>query len=101
MKKIALAVFVATTLASGAALADNQTVSVGYAQSKIEDFKNIRGVNVQYRYEWDSPVSLMGSFTYMSGDEDEHYYLFSDSIKNHVEAKYYSLLGGTWSGRRV
>ena len=94
MKKITLAVFVATTLASGAALADNQTVSVGYAQSKIEDFKNIRGVNVQYRYEWDSPVSLMGSFSYMSGDEDEHYYLFSDSIKNHVEAKYYSLLVG-------
>ncbi|KGB02975.1 MULTISPECIES: Ail/Lom family outer membrane beta-barrel protein [Leclercia] len=94
MKKLSLAVLVAAGLASGAALADNQTVSVGYAQSKVEDFKNIRGVNVQYRYEWDSPVSLMGSFTYMSGDEDEHYYLFSDSVKNHIEAKYYSLLVG-------
>ncbi len=73
MKKIALAVWVAATLTSGAALADNHTVSVGYAQSNVEDFKNIRGVNVQYRYEWDSPVSLMGSFTYMSGDQDEHY----------------------------
>ncbi|MWL74803.1 Ail/Lom family protein, partial [Escherichia coli] len=49
MKKLSLAVLVAATLASGAALADNQTVSVGYAQSKVEDFKNIRGVNVQYR----------------------------------------------------
>jgi len=47
MKKIALAVWVAATLTSGAALADNQTVSVGYAQSNVEDFKNIRGVNVQ------------------------------------------------------
>lgn len=55
MKKISLAVFIAASLASGAALADNQTVSVGYTQSKIEDFKNIRGVNAQYRYEWDSP----------------------------------------------
>ncbi len=87
MNKIALAVCVAASLASGAALADNHTVSVGYAQSNVEDFKNIRGVNVQYRYEWDSPVSLMGSFTYMSGDEDEHYYLFS-------EVKYYSLMAG-------
>ncbi|HBD81019.1 MAG TPA: Ail/Lom family protein [Leclercia adecarboxylata] len=94
MKKIALAVWVAATLASGAALADNQTVSVGYAQSNVEDFKNIRGVNVQYRYEWDSPVSLVGSFTYMSGDQDEHYYLFSDSVKNHIEVKYYSLMAG-------
>uniref|UniRef100_UPI00289B0380 Ail/Lom family outer membrane beta-barrel protein n=1 Tax=Leclercia sp. TaxID=1898428 RepID=UPI00289B0380 len=85
MKKLSLAVCVAASLSSGAALADNQTVSVGYAQSNVEDFKNIRGVNVQYRYEWDSPVSLMGSFTYMSGDQDEHYYLASDSIKNHVK----------------
>lgn len=94
MKKISLAVIIAASLTSGAALADNQTVSVGYAQSKIEDFKNIRGVNAQYRYEWDSPWSVMGSFTYMSGDQDENYYVASDSVKNHVEAKYYSLLVG-------
>lgn len=94
MKKISLAVLIAASLASGAALADNQTVSVGYAQSKIEDFKNIRGVNAQYRYEWDSPWSAVGSFTYMSGDQDEHYYVDSDSVKNHIEAKYYSLLVG-------
>lgn len=94
MNKISLAVLIAASLASGAALADNQTVSVGYAQSKVEDFKNIRGVNVQYRYEWDSPWSAVGSFTYMSGDHDENYYVDSDSVKNHVEAKYYSLLVG-------
>lgn len=94
MNKMALAVLLAASVASGAALADSQTVSVGYAQSKIEDFKNIRGVNLQYRYEFDSPFSVLGSFTWMKGDEDQHYYLSSDSIKNHVEAKYYSLLVG-------
>lgn len=94
MKKISLGLLAAACLMSGAALADSQTVSVGYAQSKVEDFKNIRGVNLQYRYEIDSPVSFMGSFTYMSGDEDQHYYVASDSVKNSVDVKYYSLLVG-------
>lgn len=94
MKKISLAVFVAASLASGAALADNQTVSLGYAQSKVENFKNIRGVNAQYRYEWDSPLSVIGSFTYMSGDDDQKYYVDSDSVKNHIDVKYYSLMVG-------
>ncbi|PLY43896.1 Ail/Lom family protein [Lelliottia sp. F153] len=94
MKKISLAVFVAASLASGAALADNHTVSLGYAQSKVENFKNIRGVNAQYRYEWNSPLSVIGSFTYMSGDDDQKYYVDSDSVKNHIDVKYYSLMVG-------
>lgn len=94
MKKISLAVFVAASLASGAALADNHTVSLGYAQSKVENFKNIRGVNAQYRYEWDPPLSVIGSFTYMSGDDDQKYYVDSDSVKNHIDVKYYSLMAG-------
>ncbi|MBL5901087.1 Ail/Lom family outer membrane beta-barrel protein [Lelliottia amnigena] len=94
MKHISLAVFVAASLVSGAALADNHTVSLGYAQSKVENFKNIRGVNAQYRYEWDSPLSVMGSFTYMSGDEDQNYFVDSDSVKNHIDVKYYSLMAG-------
>ncbi|MBB3323200.1 MULTISPECIES: Ail/Lom family outer membrane beta-barrel protein [Atlantibacter] len=94
MKKVSLAILLVGGMVSGAALADNHTFSVGYAQSKVEDFKNIRGVNVQYRYEFDSPVSFLGSFTYMKGDDDQNYYLASDYIENHVEAKYYSLLVG-------
>ena len=94
MKTLSLAVLVAAGLMSGTALADNHTVSVGYAQSKVEHFKNIRGVNAQYRYEWNSPVSVMGSFTYMSGDDDQNYSIASDSIHNHVDVKYYSLMVG-------
>ncbi|MDI5036047.1 hypothetical protein MJM43_31620, partial [Salmonella enterica subsp. enterica serovar Montevideo] len=30
------------------AQADTNAFSVGYAQSKVQDFKNIRGVNVKY-----------------------------------------------------
>lgn len=94
MKKISLGILLAAGLTSGAALADNHTVSIGYAQSKVEDFKNIRGVNLQYRYEFDAPVSVLGSFTYMSGDEDQHYFVDADSVKNSVDVKYYSLMVG-------
>lgn len=76
------------------AFADNQSVSIGYAQSDVQDFKNIRGVNLQYRYEFDSPFSVVGSFTYMSGSEDRHYYVDSDAVNTNIDVKYYSLLVG-------
>ena len=85
-------------LAGNNALADHHTVSVGYAQSKIEDFKNIRGVNVQYRYEWDSPLSVIGSFSYMKGDdsysEQNNYSGNVERYNEKVDAKYYSLMAG-------
>ncbi|MEG9983134.1 Ail/Lom family protein, partial [Escherichia coli] len=56
MKKLSVLSAIILSVASGSVLADNHSFSVGYAQSKIQNFKNIRGVNLQYRYEWDSPV---------------------------------------------
>lgn len=96
MKKIATTIIVVSgLLGSACALADNHTVSVGYAQSKVQHFKNIRGVNVQYRYEWDSPVSVIGSFSYMKGDDSKSYYdEFKDFYKHHADVKYYSFLAG-------
>lgn len=76
------------------AQADQQTISLGYAQSKVQDLNNINGVNIKYRYEWDSPVSVIGSFTYMSGKDDYSYYLTKDIINNKVDIKYYSLSVG-------
>lgn len=84
--------------ASTSTLADNHTVSVGYAQSKVEGFKNIRGVNVQYRYEWDSPLSVIGSFSYMKGDDSYSYRInaFGETVgyDTKTDLKYYSLLAG-------
>jgi len=79
---------------SSQALADQQTVSIGYAQSKVQGLNNINGVNLKYRYEWDSPVSVIGSFTYMSGSDDYSYRLTRDIISNNVDIKYYSLSAG-------
>ena len=94
MKKLSLAVLVIAGLTSGMAFSDNQSVSIGYAQSKVQDFKNIRGVNLQYRYEFDSPLSVVGSFTYMSGSEDRNYFVDSDAVNTNIDVKYYSLMAG-------
>lgn len=70
MKNIILSTLVITTsvLVVNVAQADTNAFSVGYAQSKVQDFKNIRGVNVKYRYEDDSPVSFISSLSYLYGD---------------------------------
>lgn len=95
MKKLSLAILAAATLMSGAALADDHTVSIGYAQSDFENLGDIRGVNVQYRYEWNSPLSVIGSFSYMTGDQNDLDNEWANStFKLHSEVKYYSLLAG-------
>ncbi|WP_159567162.1 Ail/Lom family outer membrane beta-barrel protein [Budvicia diplopodorum] len=90
---VAAAVFAALT-AGNIAHAGNHTVTLGYAQSTVQDFDDIDGVNVKYRYEWDSPVSIISSFTYMSGNDDTSYLVTRDIINTHAEIKYYSLSVG-------
>jgi len=94
VKKIALVVMLAGSMVSGAVMADDHSVSVGYAQGKVEGSKNIRGVNLQYRYEFDAPLSVLGSFTYLKGDDSQDYYFEGDAVHNNIDAKYYSLLAG-------
>lgn len=94
MKLAVLSTILLSCTLVGTAQADNHSVSIGYAQSKVQDFKNIRGVNLQYRYEFDTPVSFLGSFSYMKGDESQKEYFYGHSTKEQVDAKYYSLLAG-------
>lgn len=93
-----LALLCSALVAGNHALADQQTVSIGYAQSKVEDFKNLRGVNLQYRYEWDSPVSIIGSFSYLKGDQDfSERYTYGRNVYGYngqAKVKYYSLMAG-------
>ena len=58
MKIKLLAVLPLSLMVSEIAFADNHSVSIGYAQSKVQDFKDIRGVNPQYRYEFQLHVRL-------------------------------------------
>ncbi|RNM06601.1 Ail/Lom family outer membrane beta-barrel protein [Dickeya undicola] len=95
MKKIVFSALLASGLLCGMSVrADMNTFSVGYAQSKIQDLKRLGGVNIQYRYEWDSALSLIGSFSYLSGDADASSPIENDVIRNHADSKYYSFLIG-------
>ncbi len=100
MKKLSLALLLAAATLSGSALAEYQSVTVGYAQSKVEDFKNIRGVNLQYRYEFDDMVGVMASFNYMKnselkGGKDTGYEQgYEISRSRNADMKYYSVLVG-------
>jgi putative virulence related protein PagC len=76
MKKLCLALATCATLGMNFnAMADNHTVSLGYQQTHIKDFGKINGVNVKYRFEWDSPVSIITSFSYMGATESATEYL--------------------------
>ncbi|MDJ0038471.1 putative virulence related protein PagC [Pantoea allii] len=94
MKKIIISTLFLALLSDAVPALATQTLSVGYAQSKVEDFKNMPGVNLQYRYEWDSPVSVLASFTTLENSEDSNRSFFSLNTSDHVSAEYYSLLAG-------
>ena len=97
MKNISLAVLLAVSTMSSVALASSHTVSLGYAQSDVQNFNDISGANLQYRYEFDSPLSILGSFTYMQGDGKNSYYVANDAVTNNADVKYYSfLVGPAW-----
>ncbi|MBC8946357.1 Ail/Lom family outer membrane beta-barrel protein [Xenorhabdus indica] len=90
--------------------ADTHTIAAGYARGKITkpaDKINLNGFNIHYRYEWDSPVSIIGQFTYMQGRGGRSFSFYntvgtfmSDSApkyfeaKNSYRAKYFSLMAG-------
>ena len=95
MKKIAFVILLSTGMIGSEALAEeHHTLSVGFARSKVEGFKNIRGVNLQYRYELDSPLGLLTSFTWMKRDENAVKYLSRDIVTSKIDVNYYSLLAG-------
>ncbi|WP_333669822.1 Ail/Lom family outer membrane beta-barrel protein [Acinetobacter guillouiae] len=72
------------------AIAAEHTVSVGYAQTKADDFKDLKGINAQYRFEKEYPVGLVVSTSYVSGDEKSNYGYGEEK----AEVKSFSLLAG-------
>ena len=93
MKKTALSLFI-LSLMPALSQADTQTVSLGWAHSKMSSLDSLNGVNLKYRYETDSPLSLIGSFTWLSGDQKFVSYANRDRVENKAEVKSYSLMAG-------
>lgn len=94
MNKSSLVILLAASLTSSLAIANNHTFSIGYAQSQVQDFDTLNGVNVQYRYEFDSPLSFLGSFSWMKAHGTQKYFATNDLVHNDIDLDYYSLLGG-------
>ncbi|SUW62492.1 Attachment invasion locus protein precursor [Buttiauxella agrestis] len=92
--KILTAVILSALGTISAAHADTQSITAGYAQAKAQDFKNINGMNLKYRYEWASPVSIMTSFSFMTGSDNYAYNVGRDIVDNSANVKYYSLAAG-------
>ncbi|MEJ5113501.1 Ail/Lom family outer membrane beta-barrel protein [Erwinia billingiae] len=90
---LSLAILTAISTVTVVHAADH-TITLGYAQSKVQDFKNIQGINAKYRYEWNSPLSIISSFTYLNGSSDGHYSNVNNTIYPDVDVKYYSLAVG-------
>lgn len=99
---IAIAALTCLSAISMNSMAADQTVSIGYAQTKATDVKTLKGVNLQYKYETEAlPVGIVVSSSYMTSKETDHY---SESwndgddnvadYKDQGKVKYFSLLAG-------
>ena len=71
--------------------ADNHTVTLGYAQASVDDFKDVKGFTAKYHYQNENPVGVVGSFTYMGSSETHNY---GPEITGTFDLSYYSLLAG-------
>lgn len=93
MKKSALALsaLLITMGAASMANAETQTLSLGYSHASVDGFSDIDGLTAKYHYQTENPLGIIGSFTYMGGDEDRNYGA-GDYGKEKV--KYYSLMAG-------
>lgn len=89
-KLLALSVVLAAMGGCAIAQADIQTISLGYSQGKVADFKNIRGITAKYHYQPDGSLGFISSLTYMGGSKN----LDIDGYKGKAQSKYYSLLVG-------
>ncbi|WP_455427491.1 outer membrane protein OmpX [Dryocola sp. LX212] len=88
MKKIACLSALACVLAVSVGTASaTSTVTGGYAQSDMQGFMNkANGFNLKYRYENDTPLGYIGSFTYTAKNRTE------DGVYN--KGQYYGITAG-------
>ncbi|MDK9358015.1 Ail/Lom family outer membrane beta-barrel protein [Lelliottia sp. V106_10] len=94
MKHTVLTAVLLSALSTSAAVQAENSITAGYAQSHVEGFGTTNGMNLKYRYEWNSPLSVITSFTFMTDSESSSYYVDRDKIDRHVKVKYYSLAAG-------
>lgn len=89
-KFLKLGLILSMTTLTTTTFAQQHTVSLGYAQSEIENAFDIRGVHAQYRYELETPLSVMATMSYQTGDET----WIEPGERQDTDVKHFSLLAG-------
>lgn len=76
--------------------AQNQSVALGYAQSKIRGSGTLHGASLKYRYEdeQNAPWGIMGSLTWMKGDDSFSFQDNNGKQSRDYNVTYYSALVG-------
>ncbi|MFI8417149.1 Ail/Lom family outer membrane beta-barrel protein [Serratia sp. NPDC078593] len=69
------------------AQAESHTVILDYAHTQLNNFNDLDGVNIKYRYEWGSSISVVNSFTALHGDNN-------NARGDKTEIQYYSYTVG-------
>ncbi|MEC5320645.1 Ail/Lom family outer membrane beta-barrel protein [Brenneria populi subsp. brevivirga] len=92
MKKTTLLFSVLAACGMGISVAHAaQTVSLGYAQAKVDDLKDLKGITAKYHYQGDSALGIIGSFTYVGAEQTDYY---PNASNDYYKFKYYSLMAG-------
>lgn len=89
-------ILLGTLFTASAAQAEHQSVALGYAQSKIRGSGTLHGASLKYRYENEesSPWGIMGSATWMKGDDSFSYHDEMGQQSRDYATTYYSALVG-------
>lgn len=91
---VSLSVLMAAFLTGSTAVnAAEHSLSLGYTQAKLDSHKT-HGADIKYRYEWDSPWSVIGSFSYQTDNTGIMNYDSAGSHNGSTRIKSSSLMAG-------
>lgn len=88
--KLKLSVMAVLAIFATNTFAEKNTISLGYAQTKVEDSIDLKGFNLTYRYALSEPLSILASASYQSGDEKSG----DEDGNGELDVKYMSILAG-------
>lgn len=74
--------------------AARHSVSLGYTGAKVADLNNLQGLNLKYRYEWNSPLSVIASASYLKSTTYDERNSPNLSYGRETRVREYSLLAG-------
>lgn len=90
MKFLQVCLLSASAVLTTTTFAAQQTLSLGYAQTDVDNLLDLDGVSLQYRYETTSPISFISTLSYQSGSQNWSGFRYNEDL----EVDHISLLAG-------